>query len=181
MKTTKESFLDLTTNTPYNRPHSSSTVSFRHDLCGLHDMVIVDYENYIPVFQRENNKWSKKMQIAYVENILKGMRKEICLYTLDKSIHSDRKFILDGLQRITALNLFINDKIKVFKKFSYSEIKKDIGHLVFQDFRLYQFENEIEAVRFYIEINENITHSKEDIRKAKEYLKKLEEKISLFL
>jgi hypothetical protein len=37
--------------------------------------------------------------------------------------------------------------------------------------RIYDFKNMEEAVRFYIDMNENITHSAADITKAKEWAK----------
>lgn len=39
------------------------------------------------------------------------------------------------------------------------------------DIKIYQFKDEIEAVDFYIEFNKNITHSKDDIRRAEQYRK----------
>jgi len=40
--------------------------------------------------------------------------------------------------------------------------------------KIHPFSSEAEAVKFYIEINENITHSADDILKAKRYLTTLQ-------
>jgi len=132
------------------------------------------YSKAIPGFQRSNDKWSRQMQIKYVENTLLGFRDEIYLFTYNK-LQTDCQ-ILDGLQRTTALLDFQEGKFEVFGDIKY----KDIDDTILMNMtsytttlRVFEFKNEIEAVQFYIEMNENITHSSEDIEKAKKYLAKL--------
>lgn len=81
-------------------------------------------------------------------------------------------FILDGLQRITAIHEFITGNIKAFGK-TFAELKEVrlISNVRCRvKLNIYTFPNDDEAINFYIAMNENITHSKQDIDKAKKYL-----------
>jgi len=168
-----KTFKNLTRNTPYNHSYRASHVVFEHGTLGREDDVVRDYKKFIPKFQRDNDKWNKKMQISYVENILKGLDSSILLYTLSKSDYPSEKYILDGLQRLTAISLFANNQLEVFGKFLYSDIIHDIDSMVRLNFKMFRFDTEIEAVKFYILMNENISHSKKDIQRAKDYLDSL--------
>ena len=132
------------------------------------------FEKSVPVFQRDNNKWSEKMQVSFIENIIKGCKAQpIMLYTIKNDL-SDA-YILDGLQRVTAIYNFLIGNIKVFGNYTYDELvnEKIIYHGITLPLRKYNFNTEREVVEFYIQMNENITHSKEDIEKAKKYLETL--------
>ena len=131
----------------------------------------------IPKFQRDNNKWTKKMKISYVENIIKGCKSQpIMLYSIGSNLTDS--MILDGLQRTTAIYDFIVGNITVFGDYSYKELcDSKIVHIgVTIPIRVYTFNNEAEVVKFYIEMNENITHSAKDIDKARKYLDDIENK-----
>jgi hypothetical protein len=147
-------------------------------------------KEYVPEFQRNNDKWSEDMKIKFVENILRGFRTSIKLFSIpDDNIFKETPgMILDGLQRLTAIQDFMQNKIRIFKELtsndkglSYSDIynDKELNSQLFKgasvgiEFEVYRFDNMIEAVEFYIEINEYISHSSEDIKKAKDYLEKL--------
>lgn len=132
------------------------------------------FERGIPGFQRDNNKWTLEMQIKYVENTLLGFKDEIYLYSYNEMKTGCK--ILDGLQRTTALLDFQEGKFKVFNDIKYDDISNNIIMNMTSyttTLRVFQFKNEIEAVEFYIQMNENITHSSEDINKAKKYLQNL--------
>lgn len=124
----------------------------------------------VPEFQRENNKWTKQMKIKFVENILYGFRTNIILFRIKGDF--DYK-IIDGLQRTSAILDFLDGKIKVFEKFEYKHLEDKINSF---DAKIaltkHTFENWEEAGRFYIDMNENISHSKEDIQKAKDWFLK---------
>jgi len=140
----------------------------------------------IPKFQRDNNKWSKEMQVAFIENVVEGYRPTITLFTFD-SIYSkisySRCWILDGLQRLTAIIKFLNGELKAFGR-TYEELKefspiKLTGY--FEGYvRIYRFRSMPDVIDFYIDINKNITHSKEDIQKAKNYKDSLTNETFLF-
>ena len=74
--------------------------------------------------------------------------------------------IIDGLQRTTAIMDFISGKIKPFG-YNYLELKKDRNLRRFNDrltIAIYDFDSWGEVGKFYIDMNENITHSKKDIQ-----------------
>lgn len=160
-------FKKLTRDTAYNKSYTESYIGFHHGVSGKEDSVLINFMEHIPSFQRNNDKWTNKMQISYVENVLKGLNNPILIYTLKDN---SKRFILDGLQRITALNLFINNELKVFEKYNYIDILHKVDAFTRINVKQYKFNTEIEAVEFYILMNENITHSKADIQRAKDYL-----------
>jgi len=119
-----------------------------------------------PNFQRDNNKWSKKMKTLFVENILKGASTEFMYFRFEE--HEDAQ-IIDGLQRTTALIDFFEGKIKPFG-YSYLELDEYVGLFnTHMTIKIYNFETWEDVGRFYIDMNENITHSKKDIQKAKDW------------
>src|SRR5690606_33990223 len=119
-----------------------------------------------------------EMQVSYVYNVLRGMRgSPLVFYSIKPDAGKKNCMILDGLQRLTALVRFQNDMDMIFempgnKSITASEILSgDFSRLwsLVVPIRIYEFYSEIEAVNFYIEMNENITHSPEDIKRAKDY------------
>ena len=121
-----------------------------------------------PEFQRSNDKWSKKMKVSFIENLLKGAKTNLLLFKMEDE---DDSKILDGLQRTTAILDFIDGKIKPFG-FTFSELNKDNQLRKFRvklTISIYRFNALSEVGSFYIEMNENITHSKKDIQKAKDW------------
>lgn len=123
----------------------------------------------VPDFQRDNNKWSQAMQIKFVENVLKGFIPQITLFSIGKNTYHFQ--ILDGLQRVTALHAFMTGEFKVFG-YTFQELcdMRVISVCSCIAVRLYDFNTKNEAIQFYIDMNENITHSPQDIEKAKKYL-----------
>ncbi|MFS1430343.1 DUF262 domain-containing protein [Vibrio splendidus] len=144
----------------------------------LRDIIL----NKAPVFQRDNDKWTREMQTGFVHNLLKGHKANpISLYTVEES--KTNCFVLDGLQRITALCRFFAERDMEFplpdgRMISAEDIfAKGINYSFWNNspfnVNVYHFKTELEAVDFYIEFNENITHSPEDIQRAIEYRKTL--------
>lgn len=136
----------------------------------------------IPPFQRDNDKWSPEMQTGFINNILKGYKAvPVALYTIDE--FKNNCFILDGLQRMTAVSRFFVDRDMEFplpdgriitseEIFAEGDRHRFWGNTPF-DIKVFHFKSHLEAVDFYIEFNENITHSPADILRAKEYRKSL--------
>jgi hypothetical protein len=167
---------------PFNKQFYEVNISISNDIQGVFMYTGVDGKYFdggsvvpidkifdaVPVFQRSNNQWSQEMQISFVKNILSGFKTHISLFQVrDKSMVSCE--ILDGLQRVTALVEFFKGNFKVFGH-TYQELK-DLrvisgmrGGMI--SLRVYTFENLNEAIDFYVSMNENITHSPEDIQKA---------------
>jgi len=131
---------------------------------------IITYDEWLqditPEFQRDNNKWTPSMKQKFIENLLSGAKTELLFFNLNEN--EDSK-ILDGLQRTTAIVDFFNDKVKPFG-YSFNELKEKLNHFRTDiTIRIYTFNNIAEVGKFYIDMNENITHSQEDILKAKNY------------
>jgi hypothetical protein len=130
-------------------------------------------KEFVAPFQRDVNTWSEDMQVKFVENIIMGCKTDIVLYTtIQKSTH-EGCLILDGQHRVVALLKFIEGHIKAFG-YTYLELLK-VGIIAPRRvneiyLNIVTFKNQNEAIKFYIDINENITHSPSDIIKAKELL-----------
>lgn len=141
----------------------------------------------VPEFQRGNDKWNDNMQSNFVRNILMGMKiTPITLYSIDGSKNNCK--ILDGLQRLTAIYTFFFEDKLTFEIGNETLTSQELRSLVsdkkiFSCFstliqvEILHFNNELQAVEHYIQINENISHSTEDIERAKLYRKKLIEQI----
>ena len=124
-----------------------------------------------PPFQRANNKWTKKMKVKFIENLLNGAKTELLFYRFNEN---EDALILDGLQRTTAIVDFFAGKVKPFG-FTHKQLEEHLR--AFQTnitIKIYTFDKIEEVGKFYIDMNENITHSKADIQKAKDWF--LEEK-----
>lgn len=165
---------------PFLKDGYDVTLFFRRAIKGIlhytatpNSEEISDVFKAVPDFQRSNDKWSVEMQQGFVKNVIKGFNTVVMLYEIKEDIekyseYSDCK-IMDGLQRITAIHDFMKGKFKVMG-LSYKElIDANIISFTSAPVRvtIYSFQNESEAIEFYIEMNENITHSPEDIKKAK--------------
>lgn len=180
----------LIRNSPFARSHYSVDIP----LSGFHRnlMMFISSDKYengfelndvfggVPDFQRDNDKWSESMQIKFVENIIMGCKSTIMMYEVptkgDFSSYCDC-FILDGLQRITAIHKFVTGEIKAFGV-TYDDL---VEQRILNNVRcrikvnIYTFGTEKEAIDFYISMNENITHSSEDIERAKAILENLDD------
>lgn len=124
-------------------------------------------ERVTPDFQRANNKWNTAMKTRFIENLLSGVKVELMFFRL--SSQSDAQ-VIDGLQRTTAILDFFNGKIKPFG-YSYSDLKSRLRQFASHNLviKIYTFNSWEEVGRFYIDMNEGITHSKKDIQKAKDW------------
>lgn len=128
----------------------------------------------VPAFQRNNDKWTEAMQISFLENLLSGYKTTLMFYEVseESSPKLTQCMLIDGLQRMTAIYRFLMNEIPVMG-YTYKELME--ARVMFKNritIRLanYTFKSEIEAVQFYIEMNENISHSAADIKKARDYL-----------
>jgi len=117
-----------------------------------------------PDFQRDNNKWTLDMQIKFMENLILGCPTTLLLGTTKDYIRKS-SYLIDGLQRFTAMIDFKLGKFKIFNKYTFKEVP--LSYPASITLKFYKFDNYNEMIKFYISMNENITHSKEDILKAK--------------
>lgn len=145
---------------------------YENPLIGMQDVLNLG----VPGFQRDNDKWSRERQVNFIENVFSGYRSTIQLYTtyrLQQKVGGlARCWILDGLQRLTALTDFINGEFKIFDNSIGFDSLLEAGltrnaviHL-----EVFTFKNDNEAAEFYIQLNRGITHSKEDIERAEQFI-----------
>lgn len=151
------------------------------------------FEHGIPVFQRDADKWDRQRQINFVENFISGYRPSIQLYTTDAVKREwgglARCWILDGLQRLTAIAAFMNDEFKIFDTAYYSDLERGGGILRngLLHIEIFTFEDDVEAARFYIQLNRGVTHSEADIERALRFIEakrevnKMSEKIKVLV
>tara|TARA_B100002049_G_C16085590_1_gene379392 strand:- start:23150 stop:23734 length:585 start_codon:yes stop_codon:yes gene_type:complete len=131
-----------------------------------------------PGFQRSNDKWSREMQVKFVENVVSGFRSKIQLYAISERDSYSNCQIMDGLQRSTSLCGWLQGDYPIFDDIYYPEVKSTMFSTgIGINFQIFNFQNELQAVDYYIAINENITHSPEDIARAKSYKQSLIEKM----
>lgn len=128
----------------------------------------------VPQFQRNNDKWTSQMKSSFVENLIKGHRSDVMMYTT-KDRYAENGYgslaILDGLQRLSALCDFVGGKIKAFG-YSFQELTdaRILNWSTTYGVSIYTFSNDIDAAVYYIQMNQNITHSASDIDRAKSYV-----------
>ncbi len=120
-----------------------------------------------PAFQRDNNKWNEKQKIQFVQNVFRGMSTNIMLFRMSEL---DDAQIIDGLQRTTALLDFLEGRIRIFGGLSVDDIGARLKAFPSKmTISIFTFDKWEDVGRFYIEINEGITHSPEDIEKCKKW------------
>ena len=157
----------------YNLASFASDISDNFPLVTSENLHLI-----VPSFQRSCDNWSESMQISFVENIIKGHHTEIFLYNTDvhESQYINNK-VLDGQHRLMAMLKFMDDKLPIFGGSLASELEdmpiiwRGLSKIAFT---VLNFKDESEVIKFYIEMNENITHSKQDIIKAKTILQDIQ-------
>lgn len=126
-----------------------------------------------PDFQR-GHVWTNRQQISYVEYFLRGGLSGKDIYFNDPNFHDKNnistysEFVLvDGLQRLTALLAFINDKIKVFGYY-YSEFEGRAPLEYSLRFHINDLKTRSEVLNWYLEMNTGGTvHSTKEIQRVK--------------
>ncbi len=132
----------------------------------------------VPNFQRECTHWTEAMQASFVENIIKGCHTEIFLYNVgeEECLAGFGNQVLDGQHRLMALLKFLDNKLPIFGGNLLSDLENEpimwrgMSKIAFT---VFNFDTEADAIQFYLEMNENITHSPEDISKARTILTNL--------
>lgn len=135
-----------------------------------------------PDFQR-GHVWVEEQQIAYIEFLLKGGKSSriICFNcpywnSGKKREYEYKDFVcVDGLQRITAVTLFMDNKIKVFGSL-YHEFTDKIPLSLDLLIIVNDLKTKKEVLQWYIEMNTGGTpHTKEEIAKVRSILERLGE------
>lgn len=134
-----------------------------------------------PKFQR-GHVWTEEQQIAWLEYFLRGGKSGTVIYFNCPSWHGDvakddyNDYVcVDGLQRITAVQRFINNEIKVFGSYyhEYEDTTRIATHTL--KINVNDLKTEEEVLRWYIDMNVGGTpHTDEEIMKVKRMLFDLE-------
>ena len=129
-----------------------------------------------PNFQR-GHIWTEEQQIAYVEfKIQNGPGSNIIQFNCPGWMNDFKKemVLVDGLQRLTAVNAFINNEIKVFGNY-FEDYENNNLILMKIDFifSINKLKTKKEVLQWYIQINSGGTpHSEEEIKRVRELLVK---------
>lgn len=130
-----------------------------------------------PDFQR-GHVWTPEQQSSYLEFLLKGGKsaKEILFNCAEfDGPHRDNKqqcdtphmVLVDGLQRITAILGFLNNKVPVFDGI-YSKDFEDKCK-IYLKFSVNNLQTRREILQWYLEINTTGTpHTKEEIQRVRQ-------------
>lgn len=143
-----------------------------------------------PEFQR-GHVWNLDKQIAFVENLLRGIDINKIIRFNDLTMHphdnadevlQNKIICIDGLQRLTAIIDFIDGKYKIFNnQLSYEDIlnnpDKPLMRRIFNgallQFDFLQITSYKEVLEYYIDLNTGgIAHTQADIQIAKDILAK---------
>ncbi|MDV3428798.1 MAG: DUF262 domain-containing protein [Bacillota bacterium] len=131
-----------------------------------------------PDFQR-GNVWTEQQQIAYIEYLIKGGKSAITVYFNQPGWQRDYKgeFVcVDGLQRITAMQKFLNNKIKIFGHYlnEYEDSKILLRKLIIK-VNINNLQTKKEVLQWYLDMNTGGTvHSEKEIDKVKNMINELE-------
>lgn len=135
-----------------------------------------------PDFQR-GHVWTEQQQIAYIKFLLRNGQTGRDLYFNNPSWHTEvppgayNDYVcVDGLQRITAIQRFVNNEIQVFG--SYFREFTDKRHINMNTVRVHinDLSTRDEVLTWYIEMNDGGTpHSKQEIERVKAMLSKTKE------
>ena len=134
--------------------------------------------NLDPDFQR-CHVWSMEQRIKFVEFILQGGKANPIYFNHSGWMSSWRGefVIVDGKQRLTSLLMFLRNEFPVFEELDedgigfyakeFDTLRTDIVYVI------NDLKDRKQVLKWYLNLNEgNIQHSKEEIEKVKELLKK---------
>lgn len=112
--------------------------------------------NLCPDFQR-GHVWTAQQQVDFVEYILRdGQTSPILFNNRGSFVIASKDFVcVDGLQRLTALLLFLDNKLSVFGGHTRSQIEGIDIHLsrLHLNFRINELMTEREVIQWYLELN----------------------------
>jgi len=124
-----------------------------------------------PDFQR-GHVWGSSNQIAYLEFILRGGESARDIYFNHPELHTSNKLgysdfvLVDGKQRLQAVLLFLDNKIKVFKNYYFKDFEDTLPWLVGPDFLFHvnDLKTKREVLVWYLEMNSGgVVHTEEEL------------------
>jgi hypothetical protein len=132
-----------------------------------------------PDFQR-GHIWSMGQQVNFVEFFLQGGKTGRVIYFNKPSWQNeattdyDEFVIIDGLQRITALRMFMTGKLKVFGLY-LNEFEGRLSQIRSRDnlkFNINSLQTKREVLEWYLQLNTGgVVHSASEIERVKELLR----------
>jgi hypothetical protein len=152
-----------------------------------------------PDFQRAK-VWTYEQQVKYVEFLLRGGKSNPILFNYPgwmKTFDGSEFVLVDGLQRITAITMFLDDDLSIFHQHLGKSISDTIGGYLksqiedidklLRKLTIKVYINDLptrkEVLEWYLELNNGGTvHTKEEIEKVELLLKEeLNKKPHLYL
>lgn len=132
-----------------------------------------------PIFQR-GHVWTKQQQIAFLEYFFKGGKSGTVIYFNKpdwygrvKEYSYNEYVCVDGLQRITAIQRFVNNEIPIFGTF-FKEFEDRPRMKYTMKINVNDLKTEEEVLQWYIDMNAGGTpHTKEEIEKVKKMIEKV--------
>lgn len=135
-----------------------------------------------PDFQR-GHVWTLEQKVAFIENLLRNEntntkilinRHGLMQNTLNPDFkYSGKYVIIDGLQRLTAMEEFCLGKFKVFNNQLSFEDLKEVGLTKGLNYNIevhfFEMASEEEILDYYLSFNTGVTpHSKEEIKRVRQ-------------
>lgn len=136
--------------------------------------------NMTPDFQR-GHVWTEEQQADYIKFLLKGGKTGRNFYF---NRNEYRYVCVDGLQRTTAIQKFVNNELKVFGQY-FTEFHFEIAHgdsrIPLYQLKITVYTNDLktekEILQWYIDMNAGGTpHTSEEIQRVKDMINELEAK-----
>jgi len=179
MKSSKEKMIHYD-----NFPGLSKYPNFSHDvhlkyLKGQIDEYIDKYGlNLNPDFQR-GHVWTLKQRIAYMEFLVSGGRTGKDIYFNHEGWGRNYKgefVIVDGLQRLTTILMFINNEFPIFGEYTYSQILGNLGMFITIKLHINDLNSREKVLKWYLETNSGTPHTEEELTRVAQMLEKEKDK-----
>ena len=130
--------------------------------------------NVDPDFQR-GHVWSEEQQISYIEFRIRGGMSGREIYINSPRIHgkglSDEGVLVDGKQRITAVQKFMKGELPIFGGYFINDFEDAVSQFrgLTYDFvfAINNLQHRSEVLKWYIELNSGgVLHTKEEIARV---------------
>lgn len=126
-----------------------------------------------PDFQR-GNVWNKSQKSSYVEFLIKGGQSSREVYFNHPGWMNDfiGEFVcVDGLQRITAILEFLDNKLMVFGNYLYRDIEEFPPHSIDLVIHVNDLKTRKEVLKWYLEFNSGGTvHAEAELDKVRKMI-----------
>lgn len=147
-----------------------------YDLDFINELIVRYTKNYklnlYPDFQR-GHIWTEDQQIKFIEYILKNGKLFSPIIFNHPNWMGNFKgemVIIDGLQRITAIQKFLNNNLKIFGGYSLSNIENCHLRTYSIPIAINDLKSKNEIINYYIEINSGTPHSEEELNRVKKLI-----------